>query len=172
VRGGGLALTAACFTGAAALVGIFAVALMRAAFEFTLGFARNERRGGTHPIIEHQAVGYALADAKMAIEVARCFCGGRAKRSMCNRLARRTGDRRKSPRLGADGSHASGWRRELRSCSSVRAPAAGCAGAFSLWWRQHRRPTSTASRDPETAGIRSADHQWRGGGLTNAKFPC
>jgi nitroalkane oxidase len=72
--GGGLALTAACFTGAAALVGIFAVALMRAAFEFTLGFARNERRGGIHPIIEHQAVGYALADAKTAIEATRCFC--------------------------------------------------------------------------------------------------
>jgi nitroalkane oxidase len=69
--GGGLALTAACFTGAAALVGIFAVALMRAAFEFTLDFARNERRGGIHPIIEHQAVGYALADAKMAIEATR-----------------------------------------------------------------------------------------------------
>ena len=72
--GGGLALTSACFTGAAALVGIFAVALMRAAFEFTLGFARNERRGGIHPIIEHQAVGYALADAKTAIEATRCFC--------------------------------------------------------------------------------------------------
>ena len=72
--GGGLALTAACFTGAAALVGIFAVALMRAAFEFTLGFARNERRGGIHPVIEHQAVGYALADAKMAIEATRCLC--------------------------------------------------------------------------------------------------
>jgi alkylation response protein AidB-like acyl-CoA dehydrogenase len=72
--GGGLALSAACFTGAAALVGIFAVALMRAAFEFTLGFARTERRGGIHPIIEHQAVGYALADAKMAIETTRCFC--------------------------------------------------------------------------------------------------
>jgi alkylation response protein AidB-like acyl-CoA dehydrogenase len=72
--GGGLALTAACFTGAAALVGIFAVALMRAAFEFTLGFARTERRGGIHPIIEHQAVGYALADAKTAIEATRCLC--------------------------------------------------------------------------------------------------
>jgi alkylation response protein AidB-like acyl-CoA dehydrogenase len=71
--GGGLALTAACFTGAAALVGIFAVALMRAAFEFTLAFARTEKRGGSHPIIEHQAVGYALADAKMAIESTRCF---------------------------------------------------------------------------------------------------
>src|ERR1700676_4630833 len=72
--GGGLALTAACFTGAAALVGIFAVALMRAAFEFTLGFARNERRGGIHPIIEHQSVGYALADAKTAIETTRWLC--------------------------------------------------------------------------------------------------
>jgi nitroalkane oxidase len=69
--GGGLALTAACFTGAAALVGIFSVALMRAGFEFALAFARKERRGGIHPIIEHQAVGYALADAKMAIEATR-----------------------------------------------------------------------------------------------------
>src|ERR1700733_5381505 len=72
--GGGLALTAACFTGAAALVGVFAVALMRAAFEFTLGFACTERRGGHHPIIEHQAVGYALADAKIAIEATRWLC--------------------------------------------------------------------------------------------------
>jgi nitroalkane oxidase len=72
--GGGLALTAACFTGAAALVGIFAVGLMRAAFNFALDFARNERRGGIHPIIEHQAVGYALADAKMAIEATRYLC--------------------------------------------------------------------------------------------------
>src|SRR5580692_4758422 len=72
--GGGLALTAACFTGAAALVGVFAVALMRAAFEFTLSFACTERRGGIHPIIEHQAVGYALADAKMAIEATRSLC--------------------------------------------------------------------------------------------------
>lgn len=70
-RGGGLALTAASFTGTAALVGIFGVALMRAAFEFALHFARTERRGGIHPIIEHQAVGYALADAKIAIEAAR-----------------------------------------------------------------------------------------------------
>src|ERR1700682_1773046 len=65
--GGGLALTAACFTGAAALVGIFAVGLVGAGFELALDFARHERRGGIHPVIEHQAVGYALADAKMAI---------------------------------------------------------------------------------------------------------
>jgi alkylation response protein AidB-like acyl-CoA dehydrogenase len=70
-EGGGLALTAASFTGTAALVGIFGVALMRAAFDFALHFARTERRGGVHPIIEHQAVGYALADAKMTIEATR-----------------------------------------------------------------------------------------------------
>jgi alkylation response protein AidB-like acyl-CoA dehydrogenase len=70
-EGSGLALTAASFTGTAALVGIFGVALMRAAFEFALHFARTERRGGIHPIIEHQAVGYALVDAKTTIESAR-----------------------------------------------------------------------------------------------------
>jgi len=70
-EGGGLALTAASFTGTAALVGILGVALMRAAFDFALQFARAERRGGVHPIIEHQAVGYALADAKMMIEATR-----------------------------------------------------------------------------------------------------
>src|SRR6185437_9060100 len=70
-QGAGLALTAAAFTGTAALVGIFGVALMRAAFEYALHFARTEKRGGIHPIIEHQAVGYALADAKTTIEAAR-----------------------------------------------------------------------------------------------------
>ena len=72
-EGGGLALTTASFTGAAALVGIFGLALMRAAFDFVLHFARTERRGGLHPIIEHQAVGFALADAKTIIEATRCL---------------------------------------------------------------------------------------------------
>jgi butyryl-CoA dehydrogenase len=72
--GGGLALTAASFMGAAPLVGIFSVGVMRTAFDFALNFARNERRGGIHPIIEQQAVGYALADAKMAIEATRSLC--------------------------------------------------------------------------------------------------
>jgi alkylation response protein AidB-like acyl-CoA dehydrogenase len=70
-QGSGLALTAAAFTATAALVGIFGVALMRAAFAFALHFARTEKRGGVHAIIEHQAVGYALADAKTTIEAAR-----------------------------------------------------------------------------------------------------
>jgi alkylation response protein AidB-like acyl-CoA dehydrogenase len=73
-EGGGLALAAAAFTGTAALVGIFGVALMRAALDFALNFARTEKRGGVHPIIEHQAVGYALADAKTTIEATRYLC--------------------------------------------------------------------------------------------------
>jgi butyryl-CoA dehydrogenase len=69
--GGGKNLVDACFTGTAPIVGVFAVGLMRAAFDVALNFARTERRGGAVPIIEHQAVGYALADAKMAIEAVR-----------------------------------------------------------------------------------------------------
>ncbi len=70
-EGGGLQLVEGAFTATAALVCVFGVALMRAAFDFALNFAQNERRGGVHPIIEHQAVGYALADAKTTIEAAR-----------------------------------------------------------------------------------------------------
>jgi nitroalkane oxidase len=70
-EGSGLALGTAAFTATAALVGIFGVALMRAAFDYALNFSRTEKRGGVHPIIEHQAVGYALADAKTTIEAAR-----------------------------------------------------------------------------------------------------
>jgi butyryl-CoA dehydrogenase len=70
-EGSGLALGLAAFTATAALVGIFGVALMRAAFDFALHFARSEKRGGVHSIIEYQAVGYALADAKTTIEAAR-----------------------------------------------------------------------------------------------------
>ncbi len=71
--GAGLQLVEGAFTGTAALVGVFGAALMRAAFDFALNFARTERRGGAVPIIEHQAVGYALADAKTAIEATRAL---------------------------------------------------------------------------------------------------
>ena len=72
-EGGGLQLAAESFAGSAALVGIFGVALMRAAFQFALSFAKSERRGGIQQIIQHQAVGYALADAKTTIEAARAL---------------------------------------------------------------------------------------------------
>jgi nitroalkane oxidase len=71
--GGGKDLAEGCFTGTAPIVGIFAVGLMRAAFDFALHFARTERRGGAVLIIEHQAVGYALADAKTAIDAVRAL---------------------------------------------------------------------------------------------------
>jgi butyryl-CoA dehydrogenase len=69
--GAGKALVEGAFTGTAALVGVFGVAMMRAAFDHAWRFARTERRGGAVPIIEHQAVGYALVDAKTRIEAAR-----------------------------------------------------------------------------------------------------
>jgi len=72
-EGGGLKLAAQSFSGSVALVGILGVALMRAAFQFALSFAKSERRGGIRQIIEHQAVGYALADAKTTIEAARAL---------------------------------------------------------------------------------------------------
>jgi len=72
-EGGGLRLLGASFLGATALVGLLGVALMRTAFDHALGFARTERRGGVVPILEHQAVGYALADAKTTIEAARAL---------------------------------------------------------------------------------------------------
>jgi len=88
-QGGGFALTAASFTGTAALVGILGVALMRAAFDFALHFARTERRGGLHPIIEHQAVGFALADAKTSIEATRSLTW-RACHAVDNKLSAAT----------------------------------------------------------------------------------
>jgi len=54
LRGGGKALVEACFTGTAPIVGIFAVGLMRAAFDWALNFARMEKRRGAAPIISHQ----------------------------------------------------------------------------------------------------------------------
>ncbi|MEV0225515.1 acyl-CoA dehydrogenase family protein [Streptomyces sp. NPDC050704] len=69
--GAGRQIVAGSFLPTAALVGVFALAKMRAAFEFALDFAKRERRGGAVPIIDHQAVGYALADAKSAMEAVR-----------------------------------------------------------------------------------------------------
>jgi alkylation response protein AidB-like acyl-CoA dehydrogenase len=70
-EGAGLALSGASFAGAAALIGVLGAALMRAAFDHALHFARTEHRGGAGPILAHQAVGYALADAKTSLEAAR-----------------------------------------------------------------------------------------------------
>ena len=70
-RGQGRFLAEAAFTGTAAVVGAFAVGIMRRAFEVALDFTRTQRRGGGVPIIEHQAVGYLLADVKARMEAVR-----------------------------------------------------------------------------------------------------
>ncbi|QEY63091.1 acyl-CoA dehydrogenase family protein [Metapseudomonas lalkuanensis] len=69
--GRGLDLVDASFSPTAALVGVMSLGVMRAAFDFALDFAKTERRGGEATIINHQAVGYALVDAKAAIEAVR-----------------------------------------------------------------------------------------------------
>ena len=69
--GGARDIVAGSFIATAALVGVFATALMRAAFEFAHRFAATEARGGAHPILGHQAVAFALADAKGKLEAAR-----------------------------------------------------------------------------------------------------
>ena len=59
------------FSWTAALIGAACVGTMRAAFEYALDFARTETRLGTVPVIEHQNVGFMLADIKMRIEACR-----------------------------------------------------------------------------------------------------
>ncbi len=44
---------------------------MRAAFEYALDFTRTEKRLGTVLVIEHQNVGFMLADIKMRLEACR-----------------------------------------------------------------------------------------------------
>ena len=59
------------FSWTAALIGAACVGTMRAAFEYALDFARTEKRLGTVPVIEHQNVGFMLADIKMRVEACR-----------------------------------------------------------------------------------------------------
>ena len=67
----GMRIFSAAFSWTAALIGAACVGTMRAAFEFALDFARTEKRLGTVPVIEHQNVGFMLADIKMRIEACR-----------------------------------------------------------------------------------------------------
>ncbi len=69
--GQGLEIVSGAFSWTAALIGSACVGVMRAAFEYALDFAKSERRLGSGPVIEHQNVGYMLADLKMRIESAR-----------------------------------------------------------------------------------------------------
>ena len=72
--GDGATVLNRAFTWSGPAVGIAAVGIARAAFEWALDFAKTYTGGGSVPIIEHQAVGYALGDVAMKIEAARYFC--------------------------------------------------------------------------------------------------
>jgi alkylation response protein AidB-like acyl-CoA dehydrogenase len=67
----GKQVVAGAFSWTAALIGAACVGTMRAAFEYALDFARTEKRLGTVPVIEHQNVGFMLADIKMRVEACR-----------------------------------------------------------------------------------------------------
>lgn len=69
--GDGMDIVEAAFSWTAALIGAACVGVMRAAFNTALKFAQTDRRSGTVPVIEHQNVGFMLADIKMRIEAAR-----------------------------------------------------------------------------------------------------
>lgn len=59
------------FTWSGPVAGIAATAVGRSAYEYTLSWAKTYTAGGDKPIINHQAVGYMLADAAMRIEACR-----------------------------------------------------------------------------------------------------
>ncbi|MGQ0619633.1 MAG: acyl-CoA dehydrogenase family protein [Panacagrimonas sp.] len=69
--GDGARICAGAFSWTAALIGAACTGVMRAAFDVAFEFAKTDRRSGSVPVIEHQNVGYMLADIKMRIEAAR-----------------------------------------------------------------------------------------------------
>lgn len=69
---GDLAINKA-FTWSAPVAAIASVGVARSAYEFALNWAKTNTAGGSTPIIEHQAVGYALAEVAMKIEACRTF---------------------------------------------------------------------------------------------------
>lgn len=69
--GDGAKICQHAFSWTAALIGAACTGVMRAAFDVALNFAKNDKRSGNVPVIEHQNAGYMLADLKMRIEAAR-----------------------------------------------------------------------------------------------------
>lgn len=69
--GDGLRICRKTFSWTAAIIGAACTGVMRAAFDIALDFAKTDKRSGSVPIIEHQNVGFMLADIKMRIEAAR-----------------------------------------------------------------------------------------------------
>ncbi|MGH6825420.1 acyl-CoA dehydrogenase family protein [Methyloceanibacter sp.] len=61
------------FTWSAPVAAIASVGVARSAYEYVLDWAKTYTAGGDKPIINHQAVGYALAEVAMKIEACRAF---------------------------------------------------------------------------------------------------
>ena len=69
--GDGLEILARTFSWTAPMVGCGSIGVMRAAFDCAYDFARRDKRNGSVPVIDHQAVGFLLVDMKMRLEAAR-----------------------------------------------------------------------------------------------------
>lgn len=69
--GDGKEIVQSSFSWTAAMIGAVCTGIMRAAFDAAIGFAKTDNRSGGVPVIEHQNVGFMLADIKMRIESAR-----------------------------------------------------------------------------------------------------
>ena len=69
--GQGKDIISRAFSWTAGIIGAACVGVMRAAFDYAYDFCLRERRLGAVPVIDHQNVGYMLADARMRIEAAR-----------------------------------------------------------------------------------------------------
>ena len=67
----GAAVILQSFGPTAALVGVGAVGIMRAAFDAALAWAKRDDRGGSVPVIQRQAVADLLIDVKMRAEASR-----------------------------------------------------------------------------------------------------
>ena len=69
--GQGKDIISRAFSWTAGIIGAACVGVMRAAFDYAYDFCLRERRLGAVPVIDHQNVGFMLADARMRIEAAR-----------------------------------------------------------------------------------------------------
>lgn len=69
--GDGMAICRHAFSWTAGAIGAACTGVMRHAFDIAFQFAKTDKRSGNVPVIEHQNVGYMLADIKMRIEAAR-----------------------------------------------------------------------------------------------------
>jgi alkylation response protein AidB-like acyl-CoA dehydrogenase len=70
-KGNGDLVISKAFTWSGPVAAIAAVGVARAAYEYTLGWAKEHTGGGSQPIIQHRHVAYLLSDIAMKIESAR-----------------------------------------------------------------------------------------------------